>query len=633
MATKAETPGRNPSIANVGSALDPKASMSPADDQATTDPPPHQALQAKVYWRILPSLERHSTSLPQKSSRCRFFDDLAKMRSFILSPLMASLAFALSTASRAAAPSVSIQNGTIIGATNSGIDSFKGIPFAQPPVGNLRLKPPQSINKSFGTLMATGEPRACPQQTIQVDQTGLVNLPSDVLGMLLDSPLLQNATNAGEDCLTMQVYRPAGTAPDAKLPVVFWIFGGGFELGWSGMYDGSNFVTKSVELGKPVIFVAVSYRVAGFGFLAGKELAADHSTNLGLRDQRLGLQWTAENIAGAISAHDHTIINGGDHTYKGKPLFRAAILNSGTTVPANPVTDAAPQAIYDTVVKNAGCSSASDTLACLRSVDYTTFLDASNSVPGILSYRSLDLSYLPRPDPGDNFFPLSPELPLRAGAYAKVPIIVGDQEDEGTLFSLLLGSLLTNADVIDYLTTYFPSNPNARSDVTALVATYPNHAVLGQPEGSPFRTGSLNNLYPQFKRIAAILGDITFTITRRGYLASVSSTVKTWSYLNTYFYGTPVIGTTHGLDLLYMFGMLGLQDSPVTQAVQTYYISFITDLDPNSSGGQTAWPQYDSSAGQTDLLEFQLLKQKLTPDTFRQATYDFLMSRSSNFRV
>nr|POF25997.1 putative secreted lipase [Quercus suber] len=571
------------------------------------------------------------------------------MFGLIFTPLLATLALAIPTVERAAAPSVTIQNGTLIGATNSGIDSFKGIPFAQPPVGNLRLKPPQSVTNSFGTLMATGSPRACPQQIIQVDQTGLLNLPSDVLGLLLDSPLLQNVTNAGEDCLTMQVYRPAGTAPDSKLPVVFWIFGGGFELGWSEMYDGSNFVARSVELGKPVIFVAVSYRVGGFGFLAGKELAADHSTNLGLRDQRLGLQWTAENIAafggdpdkvtiwgesaGAISAYDHTIINNGDHTYNGKPLFRAAILNSGSTVPANPVTDAAPQAIYDTVVENAGCSSASDSLSCLRSVDYTTFLDASNSVPGLFSSRSLDLSYLPRPDPGDNFFALSPELPLRSGAYAKVPIIVGDQQDEGTLFALVLSSLFTNSDVIDYLTTYFPSNPDARSDVTALVATYPDQPLTGQPAGSPFNTGAFNNLYPEFKRVAAILGDITFTITRRGYLASISSTVKTWSYLNTYFYGTPILGTTHGLDLLYMFGMIGLEDSEVTQAVQTYYISFINDLDPNTLGSQTNWPQYDYDAGQTDLLEFQLTNQTLTPDTFRQATYDYVASRGSDFRV
>jgi carboxylesterase type B len=193
-------------------------------------------------------------------------------------------------------PSAVVKNGTVTGSTLGNVDSFKGIPFALPPTGSLRLKPPQSVTASYpsGTFAATGEPKACPQFFSQVDSS---DIPADVLGELLMSPLVQAASNSGEDCLTLNVQRPTGTNSSSKLPVVFWIFGGGFEVGSTQMYDGTPLVSESVALGHPVIYVAVNYRLGGFGFLAGKELQADGSTNLGLKDQRLGLKWVAENIA------------------------------------------------------------------------------------------------------------------------------------------------------------------------------------------------------------------------------------------------------------------------------------------------------------------------------------------------
>src|SRR5690606_12518013 len=102
--------------------------------------------------------------------------------------------------------------------------------------------------------------------------------------------------------------------------------------------------------------------------------------------------------AGAISVFNQMALYDGDNTYNGKPLFRGAIMNSGSIVPAAPVDCPKGQAVYDQVVAKAGCAGASDTLACLRELPYDKFLEAANSVPAILSYHSVALSYLPRPD-------------------------------------------------------------------------------------------------------------------------------------------------------------------------------------------------------------------------------------------
>ena len=237
---------------------------------------------------------------------------------------------------------------TVAGTSIANVESFKGIPYAQPPIDQLRLKPPQPLTSSLGKVDGTGIPKACPQFFFSIDER---NIPTNVLGTILNLPLLQTVTNAGEDCLTVNVQRPAGTKADAKLPVLFWIFGGGFELGSTAMYDGASLVAESVAQGKPIVFVAVNYRVGGFGFMPGKEVLEDGSANLGLLDQRLGLQWVADNIAafggdpekvtiwgesaGAISVLDQMMLYDGDNSYKGKPLFRAGIMNSGSIVPEN----------------------------------------------------------------------------------------------------------------------------------------------------------------------------------------------------------------------------------------------------------------------------------------------------------
>jgi carboxylesterase type B len=252
---------------------------------------------------------------------------------------------------------------TIVGISKQGVDQFPGIPFATPPVGNLRLRPPQPLQYPLGTIFATKNGNACPQ-FIFSDLSALNGkIPTSALGKLLNTPLLQKTIGISEDCLVLNVHRPVGVKAGNKLPVLFWIFGGAFEIGWNSIYDGSVWVRESVKIGQPIIVVTVNYRLGGFGFLPGKEVLADGAANLGLLDQRLGLQWTADNIAafggdpdkvtiwgesaGAISVFDHMVLYDGNHTYKGKPLFRGAMMNSGSAIPADPVDTPKAQAVYD----------------------------------------------------------------------------------------------------------------------------------------------------------------------------------------------------------------------------------------------------------------------------------------------
>ncbi|KAL9078714.1 MAG: hypothetical protein Q9157_002359 [Trypethelium eluteriae] len=542
---------------------------------------------------------------------------------------------------RAAGPTVVVPSpeATIIG-VGGVVEQYLGIPFAQAPTGSLRLKPPQKLNESLGNVDATSNGPGCPQFYFS-DDAGLNGvIPTSELGMLLDTPLFQTVTDASEDCLNINVFRPSGIDASAKLPVLFWIFGGGFELGSNAMYNGASWVTESINEGKPIIFVAVNYRVGGFGFLPGSEILADGSANLGLLDQRLGLQWVSDNIeafggdktkvtiwgesAGAISVMDQMLLYNGDNTYNGSPLFRAGIMNSGSIVPADPVDGVKGQAVYNTVVEYAGCSSATDTLACLREVDYETFLNATNSVCGLLSYCSVALSYLPRPD--GTALTQSPEVLVKAGQYASVPFIIGDQEDEGTLFALFQSNITTVDELVEYFTKYYFFDAT-QEQLQGLVAAYPDITT----DGSPFRTGDLNNWYPEYKRLAAILGDLTFTLIRRGFLSFASSVkpdVPSWSYLSSYDYGTPILGTFHGSDLLQVF--YGLLPNYASSAFHAYYISFVNDLDPNSNNIYPDWPQWSSS---NQLLNMYPTYSTFISDDFRSDAYNFLVPQVSSFHI
>lgn len=539
----------------------------------------------------------------------------------------------------ASTPTVTISypQATIVG-LGGDVEQFPGVPFAQPPTGSLRLKPPQPITEPYGVFNAVSNPPACPQFVFSTALNDAI--PTSEIGLLLDTPLFQKALDESEDCLYLNIHRPAGTTPDSKLPVLFWIFGGGFEIGWNSMYDGAPWVTESVNEGQPIIMVTVNYRVGGFGFMPGKEILADGSANLGLLDQRLGLEWIADNIAafggdpskvtiwgesaGAISVFDQMILYDGNNTYKGEPLFRGAMMNSGSAIPADPVDCPRAQEVYDTVVAAAGCSSAADSLECLREADYDTFLGAANSVPALLSYTSVALSYLPRPD--GTALTASPDVLGKEGKYAQVPIIIGDQEDEGTLFALFQSNITTTDELVDYLLTIFFHDAN-QTVIEDLVGLYSDIST----DGSPFRTGIFNNWYPEFKRLAAILGDLTFTLTRRATLeiaTTVTPDLPVWSYLSSYDYLTPIMGTFHGSDILQVF--FGILPNYASASFHAYYISFVNNLDPNVGNDYPNWPQWKEKK---QLLNMYPTFSQLITDNFRSDIENFLLANIDSLHI
>ena len=192
-----------------------------------------------------------------------------------------SMLFMAGAALMAAAPgsaqirSASVTGGSVVGEVTDDLSVFRGVPFAAPPVGELRWKAPQPVPPWSGTKQATAFGPACMQEPGMAAQMG-------------------HTGSLSEDCLYLNVWSPAKSAGE-KLPVVVWIYGGGFSGGMTSipLYDGANFARKGV------VFVSLGYRVGTFGFLASPQLSGESghgSGSYGLLDQVAGLEWVKENI-------------------------------------------------------------------------------------------------------------------------------------------------------------------------------------------------------------------------------------------------------------------------------------------------------------------------------------------------
>jgi hypothetical protein len=176
-------------------------------------------------------------------------------------------------------PTARVLNGSYYGIHNPTFnqDFFLGIPFAQPPVGDLRFRQAKPLNSSWA------------------DARSATEYSPECIGYGSDDSVLGNPVS--EDCLTLNVIRPTGAS--SKLPVAVWIHGGGYVMGGSRdpRYNLSHIVQQSIHSNAPFIAVGINYRLQAWGWLFGTEILKQGQANIGLRDQRLALHWIQENIA------------------------------------------------------------------------------------------------------------------------------------------------------------------------------------------------------------------------------------------------------------------------------------------------------------------------------------------------
>ncbi len=305
---------------------------------------------------------------------------------------------------------VKIADGIVQGIAEDSLTLFKGIPFAAPPVGDLRWKAPQPVKPWEGIKETTAFGPA---------------------------PIQGNDQNGkSEDCLYLNVWTPA-TSPDEKIPVLVWIYGGGFSFGATSepVYDGAALAKKGVVL------VSIAYRVGQMGFLAHPELSAENpdkvSGNYGILDQIAGLQWVKDNIAAFGGDPDKVTIFGESAggisvsmlcaSPLAKGLFQGAISQSGGSFgPSRPVTFPGENMKTLTIAEKEG-------LAYAEQVGATSLQDLRNTPVDKLpmgmgmggAWPIIDGHVIP-----DDQYKL-----YEQGKFNDVPVLIGYNSDEGASFS------------------------------------------------------------------------------------------------------------------------------------------------------------------------------------------------------
>ncbi|KAK2868067.1 hypothetical protein FQN49_003188 [Arthroderma sp. PD_2] len=466
-------------------------------------------------------------------------------------------------------PSTTIDSGVIVGrsapvpGSESTVHQFLGIPFAKPPIKELRFSPPENP-------LPWGEPR----HTTKNPPSCIQNFGNKTTGSEYTKTLFNTPPPPGEseDCLYLNVYRPSGECKDK--PVLFWIYGGGYRFGASSLpiYDGS-----SLAANQDIVVVTANYRTnCDVWFPRSPQLPLDQR-NLGLLDQRLALDWVKRNIhafggdpnkvtitgesAGAVSV-GHLI-----NTAPAELPFRGAILQSGSSLfklpPGPPNSDTSS---WTSLVEHLNCTDVSDTtiLKCVRAASVDT-LQKILLKTGLLFQTPVD----------DNVTTLeSPASAYAAGKVSKVPILIGSNLNDGSSFAYGRGDNVTA--FIDSLS--FP--PQIAAMITKLYS--PN-----SPATAGLSTGN--------QIISQIITDSTFRCPA-GFVANLTSTalkVPVWQYLfsddaarNPNF---PELGVYHASEIAYVFGTQGIRDPK--QATDLWLQKLWADFvkDPQAGPG---WKQY-----------------------------------------
>jgi len=363
--------------------------------------------------------------------------------------------------------------GTVEGFTRNGVNRWRSIPYARPPLGPLRFRAPQPARPWSGVRHCHGFTHCAPQQRRYT-----------MLGVGKYQPM-------SEDCLTLNVVTPE-SAGDEPLPVMVFIHGGGYILGSSAtpLYDGAALARRGC------VYVSVNYRLGALGCLDLSSLSTPETTidsNLFLRDLVLALQWVRDNIAAFGGDPGRVTIFGesaGAHITAtllavpaAKGLFARAISESPASGMVRSTETAAEFATRFAQLLGARPADAAD---ALMRASAEQLVEAQH---GLLDQGMKDrLGAFPiGPVYGDDVLPAEPVEAMRSGQAHRVPLIVGTNAEEGRLFTRFLRMLPTNQSMIEELLA--DAEPAARERITAAYPDYPASSACVQL-GGDFAFGS-----------------------------------------------------------------------------------------------------------------------------------------------
>ncbi|RDL30432.1 Carboxylic ester hydrolase [Venustampulla echinocandica] len=412
---------------------------------------------------------------------------------------------------------VRTQSGPVSGHAASSaqnVSTYLGIPYAQPPLGNLRFAPPKPYH-SHQHIDGSQFGHSCPQANVFGGAT-----PPDTHGKNLTASgraalddLLQGYPGSSEDCLTLNVWTKPQFGEQGKA-VLLWIYGGGDTIGSSSnpIYDGQYIADQ-----EDVIVVTINYRINIFGFPS----APGYPTNLGLLDQRLAIEWVHSNIRSfggdpsRITLFGQSAGGGAidlySFAYPSSPLVAGLIMQSGTTGLGAFTAETAAESWY-TVTSTLGCgdntTSAATQMKCMRSKDTAAITAA--------------IPLINQPYGSAFFWPTIDEVTvfsdyparLAAGTFAKLPLLIGSTDYEagyhrtmGAVFNQYLPDAAWEG--FNLYTFTCPAGARANASVAAHQPTYryryfgdfPELALTTEP---PSRAYHASEVLPLFDTVAAM---------------------------------------------------------------------------------------------------------------------------------
>jgi para-nitrobenzyl esterase len=311
-------------------------------------------------------------------------------------------------------PVVTTRSGVVRGIATPTFDQFLGLPYAAPPVRELRFAPPAAPQSWLGIRPADRQSPAC----LQFEPTGV-----------------REEQAASEDCLYLDLYRPRQVAKGTKLPVMVWFHGGGHTQGTGVIYGGGTVAAKT-----DTIIISINYRLGALGFLAHPALSAvtpGGSGNYGRMDQLASLKWVHDNIgnfggdAGNVTIYGQSAGGGGVCDMLAMPaargLFHKAIVQSSVCT-ATRNTLAAGEQRGIGFAQSVGCTDEATIVACLR-----------KAWPGTLIANQAN--YLGSSKVGGSFLPKSFSEAFADGSWNAVPVMTGNTRSENRLTSTALAGI------------------------------------------------------------------------------------------------------------------------------------------------------------------------------------------------